>query len=421
MIRDAVWGDISLEPVLVDILGSKEIQRLRGIRQLGTAHLVYPSANHTRFEHVLGTCHVAKRILDGLRERGAAVDDDLVLGVCAAALVHDVGHVPFGHTFEDERRLFPRHDGPERTRVFLGDTDLGRVLERHGLKEFVGAALGLSDPGGSTQLVRDVVSGTICADLLDYLKRDSLFTGIRRDYDERVFRYFVVRDGRLVLCLSKRGLLREDAFSEVIHLLRVRYTLSERVYFHHAKVASGALVSKLVERAVHGGLKLPELFPLGDAALLDYLEARYGDDEVLRRLLGDLRGRRLPKRAYVLTRRIGAELQATLIERFHADRAQRERVEAELEDELGLGPGDVIIYCPGPGMALKEADILVERGDGGVCSLKDLQLREVDELLERHRDLWKFYVLVSARAAHRRDDVARACQARFGPVSALGA
>ena len=83
----------------------------------------------------------------------------------------------------------------------------------------------------------------------------------------------------------------------------------------------------------------------------------------------------------------------------------------------GFEPGDVIIYCPGSGMALKEADILVERGDGSVCSLKDLQLREIDELLERHRDLWRFYVLISARAAQRRDDVARACTSRFGPIA----
>jgi uncharacterized protein len=395
---------------------------LRRIRQLGTAHLVYPSANHTRFEHVLGTCHVARRILDGLRSLpGSEIDDRLVLGVCAAALVHDVGHVPFGHTFEDERRLFPRHDGPERTQYFLGDTELARVLDKHGLKDFVSSALGIGDAGDHSQFVRDVVSGTICADLLDYLARDAYFSGIRRLYDERLFRYFVVRDRRLVLCLSKRGLLREDAFSEVIHLLRLRYTLSERVYFHHAKIASGALVSKLVERAVGGGLQLEDLYPLGDDGLLDLLEGRFGDDDVLTRLLSDLRNRRLPKRAYVLTRAIGDDLQSSLIKRFHADRHERERVEAELEDELGLEPGDVIIYCPGSGMALKEADILVERGDGSVCSLKDLQLREIDELLERHRDLWRFYVLISARAAQRRDDVARACTSRFGPTSELGA
>jgi HD superfamily phosphohydrolase len=425
VIRDAVWGDIELEPYLVDLLDTPELQRLRGIRQLGTAHLVYPSANHTRFEHVLGACHVAGRILDALARAGQRLAPEVVRAVRAAALVHDVGHVPFGHTFEDERRLFPRHDGPERTRLFLGDTALGQALAAHGLRELVldsmgaGGAAGEGAPG-CPPLVADIVSGTISADLLDYLARDAHATGIRRAYDERVFRYMDVDQGRLVLRLQKRGLPREDAFSEVIHLLRLRYTLSERVYFHHAKIASGALVSKLVERAVRLGLALPELFALGDEGLLLHLERAYAPkDPVIARLLDDLGARRLPKRAFLLTRRIPPDVQRGLVARFHHDRAERERVEAELEREVGLAPGDVIIYCPGAEMSLKEANILVDTGRGGVRSLKDLALREVDELLERHRDLWKFFVLVSAGRRDARAALSRACAARFGASDEL--
>ena len=418
VIRDAVWGDIDLPPALVELLDTPEVQRLRGIRQLGTAHLVYPSANHTRFEHGLGTCHVAGRIVDGL----AALEPEVALATRAAALVHDVGHVPFGHTFEDERRIFPRHDVPERTRRFLGATALGEALRRLGLSDLVLAALGAGESGGAAvpPLVRDVVSGTVCADLLDYLARDALFTGIRRSYDERLFRYFAARDGRLALRLGKRGLMREDAFSEVIHLLRLRYTLSERVYFHHAKVASGALVSKLVERAVAAGLRLEDLYPLSDSGLIDLLERRYAPaDAVLGRLVADLRARRLPKRAYVLTRQVGEELQGELVRRFHQDAAQREAVEAELELELGLAPGQVIIYCPEPRMALKEADILVELGSGELASLDQLELREVDDLLDKHRSLWKFTVLVAADAVPRRREVAEACRRRFGASTDL--
>lgn len=418
VIRDAVWGDIDLPAALVEVLDTPEVQRLRGIRQLGTAHLVYPSANHTRFEHGLGTCHVATRITARLE----GLEPEVALATRAAALVHDVGHVPFGHTFEDERRIFPRHDGPDRTRHFLGQTALGEALERLGLRGLVLAALGAEEPGGPSvpRLVQDVVSGTVCADLLDYLARDSLFTGIRRAYDERLFRYFAPREGRLVLRLGKRGLVREDAFSEVIHLLRLRYTLSERVYFHHAKVASGALISKLVERAVAAGLTLAELYPLSDDGLIDMLERRFApSDAVLARLLSDFRARRLPKRAYVVTRRVGPELQASLVARFHDDAAQREAVEAELEDELGLAPGQVILYCPEPRMALKEADIPVQLGNGELASLKDLELTEVDDLLDKHRGLWKFTVLAAADAADRRRELAAACAARFGVASEL--
>ncbi|RMG06893.1 MAG: HD domain-containing protein [Planctomycetota bacterium] len=422
VVRDAVWGDISLAAPLVDLLDTPELQRLRGIRQLGTAHLVYPSANHTRFEHVLGTCHVALRILAGLNERQPelGLDERFALEVGAAALVHDVGHVPFGHTFEDERRLFPRHDGAERTRRFLGDTCLGERLRAAGMSDAVLAALGAAAPTVHTSLARDIVAGTLCADLLDYLARDAHFTGIRRVYDERLFRTFAVREGRLAVCLAKRGLPREDAHSEVVHLLRLRYTLSERVYYHHAKVASGALVSKLVERAVAAGLTLEDLYPLGDETLIELLARRYGPgDPIVARGVDDLRARRLPKRAYVLTRTIGSARQGELIARFHADAEARARCERQLEEALDLPPGAVIVYCPGPDMALKEADIPVEVADGRLCTLSSLNLREVDDLLEKHRDLWKFYVLIAARHADRRAALAAACEERFGIPNAL--
>ena len=419
VLRDAVWGDLELSPALVDLLQTPELQRLRWIRQLGTANLVYPSANHTRFEHSLGTSHLAARMLTQL----GVEDPQLRLLTQAAALIHDVGHVPYGHTFEDERRIFPRHDGPERTAHFLGShTALGERLGALGIREPLLDVFGLKEGGAAAPpLVADLVAGTICADLLDYLARDAFFCGIRRAYDERIFRYFALREGRLVLRLAKDGLLREDAISEVVHLLRLRYTLTERVYFHHAKVSSGALISKLVERAVHGGLRVEDLYSLGDEGLLLLLAQTYAPhDPALARLLGDFHARRLPKRAYVLTRRVGEAQQALLIERFHSDRAERERVEAELERELGFEAGDLIIYCPAPGMAQKEAKVRVDLGGAEVVSLADLDLREVADLLEKHKDLWKFYVFVSARHSERREAVAAACQARFGSESELG-
>lgn len=428
VVRDAVWGDLELEPELVALLDTPELQRLRGVRQLGTAHLVYPSANHTRFEHGLGTCHVAGRILDALARAGHALDPRERLAIRAAALVHDVGHVPCGHTFEDERRIFPRHDHPQRTRWFLGDTALGEALRRAGLHAAVLGILTGEDAGAGHALGRDVVAGTVCADLLDYLARDALFTGIRRGWDERLLRYFACAggpagEGRLVLRLHKRGLPREDALSEVVHLLRLRYTLSERVYFHHAKVASGALVAKTVERAAGAGLQLPDLFGLGDEGLLRHLEQTYGPgDPVIARLLADLRARRLPRRAYVLTRRIGPALQADLVARLHADRAAREAEEAALEAALGVGPGSVILHCPSPDMALKEADVLVDTGGGtGPRSLQEVGLAEVEVLGQRHRDLWRFYAFLTGEPdPARREALAQACQGRFGAPNELG-
>src|SRR5215207_7028082 len=105
VIRDAVHGDMEFDEVERAVFDSPPMQRLRGIKQLGMASLVFPSAVHTRFEHSLGTAWMAKRILKSLADRGERISKDEQRTIVLASLLHDVTHVPFGHTFEDERRL----------------------------------------------------------------------------------------------------------------------------------------------------------------------------------------------------------------------------------------------------------------------------------------------------------------------------
>src|SRR6266550_8174540 len=137
LIRDAVHGDIELGPLEVELIDTPEFQRLRGIKQLGTAYLVYPSAVHTRFEHSLGTSWMAYRILQAVRRTEAISQDEERL-IRVSALLHDVTHIPFGHTLEDERRVLPRHDkDEERVNYFLRESAIGRILKREGLQEKV--------------------------------------------------------------------------------------------------------------------------------------------------------------------------------------------------------------------------------------------------------------------------------------------
>src|SRR5262245_11070392 len=112
LIRDAVHGDIEMSPLEVELMDTPEFQRLRGIKQLGTAFLVFPSAVHTRFEHSLGTSWMAHRILESVR-RSQPVTAEEETPIRVAALLHDITHIPFGHTLEDERRVLPRHDKDE--------------------------------------------------------------------------------------------------------------------------------------------------------------------------------------------------------------------------------------------------------------------------------------------------------------------
>jgi HD superfamily phosphohydrolase len=420
IIRDAVHGDMVFEHAAeLAVVDTPEFQRLRGIRQLGTANLIYPSANHTRFDHSLGTAYVAGRMLDAIAANtGRHFDDHERLLVSVAALCHDITHIPYGHTFEDERKIFERHDVPGRTRDFLRLGTLGARLQALGLRDEVEAIL-TKRPGTVPPWMVEVVSGTVCSDLLDYLARDALFCGLPLRYDERLYRYLTLDDdGHLTFAIARGGLIREDAITELVQLLRIRYMLSERVYYHHAKVASGAMVSRMVERAVDRGLRLEDLYPLQDQELFWMLERCLGDDPVFGRLRVRFRARSLYKRCYLLTRQIPPQVQADLIRRYHEDRRQRERVEAELERCAGLAPGDLIIYCPTASMALKEANIAVEVG-GQVQSLASLKLPEVDTLLEKHRQLWRFYVFIAAERQRQAERVATLAEEFFGEPNQL--
>ena len=131
---------------------------------------------------------------------------------------------------------------------------------------------------GTILLAAEGINGTIAGDasrvreVLDYLRRDSYFAGLAQNYDDRVFRYFTVSDGHLALNMTKHGMERPDASSEVIQLLRMRYFLTERVYYHHTKVVAGAMISKAVELALDvGSLSEADLMQLNDWTLLERL------------------------------------------------------------------------------------------------------------------------------------------------------
>lgn len=429
--RDPVHGDLGLESDLeIPLMDTPEIQRMRGIKQLGTACMVYPSAVHTRFEHSLGTCHLVRTMIAHIEEaQGPIGTVEEKRAVHAAALLHDVSHIPFGHTFEDERRIFPRHDVPERFRHFLGHGALGAALKR--LKLCRPASDLLTGARSVRPVFRDIISGAICADLLDYLARDAYFCGLNVAWDRRIFRYFRVGEpgsacaDRLYIEAQKSGFVREDVLSEIVNLLRIRYFLSERVYFHHAKTASGAMISRAVECAVKRGLRLEDLFPLTDDRLLmrleDIADARPSgadgedrqDRRVIRSLLDHLLAHRIYKRAYVLSRRVGEERQRELVALYHEDRAAREDAERQLARRLRLDPGELVIYCPSAKMQLKEADVRVRIDEGPPRSLADMAVPEIRVLQEKHRDLWRFYVFVSPERVSGLARIAEVCESYF--------
>ncbi len=398
LIRDAVHGDMELGPLEIELADTPEFQRLRGIKQLGTANLVYPSATHTRFEHCLGTSWMARAMIESLR-RSASISAEEEAAIRAAALLHDVTHIPFGHTLEDERRVLPRHDKDEtRFGYFLLESTLGRRLRSSGYQDQVLRIL-----QGDGGFASEIIAGAITADLLDYLKRDTYFVGFAQYYDPRVFQSFILEGGRFVVNLEKHGMLRRDALSEMINLLRIRYTLSERVYFHHTKIASGAMISKAVEVAMQSGLRPEDLRTLKDETLLWTLRESYGGEPAVSHLLDCLESRQLYRACFVLTVEAGEGRQKEIVERYHHNPAGREELETAVAHAMGARPYHVIAYCPSIGMSLPEAEVLVRLESGKIVPLSDSNNEEIHILKEKHKALWRFFVFIDRGAWDQRE------------------
>ena len=411
LIRDPIHGDVSLTTRETSVLDLPAVQRLRGIKQLGTAYLVYPGCLHTRFDHSLGAAAVAKRMLRELADRGTRFDADLAEAVAIGALLHDVTHVPFGHTLEDERRLFPRHDKGRRLGLLL-DGPVGEALERADLAEPVRAILEGAADGSVPPWAAEIVSSTIDADLLDYLRRDSYFAGLAQSYDDRVFHQFIVAEGHLAIHLTKHGMERPDARSETEQLLRLRYFLTERVYYHHTKVAAGAMISKAVELAhEHGALDEAELLQLSDGALFARLRrvptADHPDPRI-EALVDRLERRQLFKRGYVVSARTVPRAQrVVLVERFHEVRTERGAAEAEIAAAIGCDASEVIVYCPAL-TVMKEASVLVQTPIGllPLNRYTGEMPSEAAAIESSYERLWRFYVFVPSNHVSAAERVA---------------
>jgi HD superfamily phosphohydrolase len=419
VIRDPVHGDIYLTSEEMRLLDTREMQRLRGVRQLGTAYLVYPGAQHTRFEHSLGTLHLTSRLVDAVNLNRAlapgaliGIADDEARILRAAALVHDITHIPFGHNIEDQSGILERHDSPSRFSSLLSSgTEVGRVLDGMGIRREVLAVLLPENEADRVRVPhywRELLSDTICADILDYLRRDAYYTGLNLLYDERVVNYFKIdrSSGHLFVDFAKRGMVREDILSEVLRVLDARYFFSERVYYHHAKITAGAMIALSVETAMlYGGMKAEDLFDQTDESLLLLLERHMPEDAELRErqreLLQRFRSRRLLKRACVFPLDVNRAVQDELLDRFFAPGRQGERVDFEASvagalRQRNVDPPIIALYCPARHMQLKEAATHVRfprSDDIRPLSMYGSQVPHLGELERAYRDLWKMYLL----------------------------
>ncbi len=419
ILRDPVHGDIPVTREELGILDTPEMQRLRNVRQLGATHLIYPGAQHSRFEHSIGTAHLATRMITAINQvRDSQIDGRLdgydIHGlriIRLAALVHDATHLPFGHNIEDQTGLLPRHDTPARfERMFSTETELGRALRKTGAHADVLAILApdlVAEGASAPPHWRGLVSGTIDADMLDYLARDAMFTGLKLEYDPRIFNVFRVdrNSQELFVDLGRNGYLKEAVLSEIIRCLEARFYFSERVYYHHAKIAAGSLVAKAVEIVLlEKAVTFEQLQAATDASLFELLAAADIKD-ARRRALLDIyvqawSRRQLPKRVAVYPVYANPLVQQDLIQRFFGAGSAEERraTERRMTERLAQRVGreiPIMLYCPSGQMQLKQAKMLVRwPGDTHLSRLSDHseEIPRLQDLENSYTRMWKFYV-----------------------------
>jgi HD superfamily phosphohydrolase len=393
-----------LDPTAVRIIDTAASQRLRYIRQLGLAHLVYPGATHTRFDHALGVYHLTRSALRYLKERNP-VPPDVWEGeelIPYAGLLHDIGHYAFSHALEELEpdQLPGNHEAVSSH--FFESPELQAALEELG----PGAAdriYGLIR-GTEALPLRGLVSGSLDLDKMEYLRRDARFCGVpygEVDGDRLI-------QGLVMLPDPESGVyevgVSEKAVSSLESLLFAKYQMFRNVYWHHGVRAATALYKRIVEEAVVEGLVTPpDLVGPTDEELLHEIGRRAegsATDRAQRlrtRWLPALRNRRLPKRALELTAAdlAGVPLPAWL----GTDSPQKRLVEDALAQRLTLEPGEVVIDYPVKA-AMFQLNLLLERrngevvrvGPGGLPGVMDLP-RVAEELYRTARVLRVFTFL----------------------------
>ncbi len=438
---DPIYGDIRLTNYEKQVLDTREMQRLRFIKQLGLTNSVYDSAEHSRLSHSVGCVARVEQILRTIEDQeGIKIDDELRLTARLYALTHDVTHIPFGHTLEDEFSFFPRHDnnGPRTERlIFRASSELGQVLRDDEVGRTVKK---LFEPDASpTGAVVDLVSGLTGADVLDYIDRDSYFCGLAHRVDSAIFRQFRLQppprtEGRrLISTLWDQYGVRLDREFAVESLLEQRYAMFLKVYAHRTKIAVSALLAKgLTEALYPSGAGRPifreenlEELGVGDTVVLDRM--RQSRKVAVKLAADQIVSRRLPVGVYraVLLERADRTEQ-NYLDRQHRlkeaglfDPRSRATLEAEIARTAKLDANQVMIYCPSRAPGYR-------RVEHWVSSARDASPTRQEpafglQVARRHLGLWELWVFV----AHGVEDRAKGivmdlAQAKFGFSNMIG-
>ena len=525
---DPLYGTKILSPLAVEIIDTAEFQRLNEMRQLGLSDTTYRGARHSRFEHSVGTYFLVRSILRRIEQNhermGFAHPGCLVSKsfrhvpananapmewvsphscwrgvtevVSAAALLHDLSHVPFGHAMEDEfAGLYEKHDGLANPRLYwmlfheqseladvfseqrarwiggLKNEDVCRLIyvilswkedirneDNHvdvGFREVLDSELQKCGTGNRAErlvalrtwhaafvegqlfhpFMSDAIGDTICADLLDYIARDRQHVGMELRFHSRLQRYFTIRPGSLYpeeglrvsirVGKSESQEQRRDVATAVMDVMRDRYEMIERIYYHHKKAAATCMAMKLLD-LVPRELRprdddslypapwsagyvptIPHLIHLSDSEIIRYAaEVEFESSDEARQVRAGLYAGLRYQRRLVYRTLVVIDYEAVVqhskfgLNYIVAEmRQKRVLLEKELAAKASVRYGDILVFCPTTRMQRKETNARVEITEGKILPLArqhasfacETDLTALDKYYD---ELWRAYIFV---------------------------
>jgi len=342
-IRDPIHGYIKITKEERELIDSIFVQRLRRIHQLAGAYLVYPGGVHSRFEHVIGTMHVAGLIGQSVAGKAGLRDDD-IQELRIAALLHDVGHGPFSHLFEEvlsEKTDLSHEDISQR---IVSESDIADVLRRNGYQPSKMSKLCVGKSKGQPFL-NQVIAGGLSADMMDYLLRDTYFTGVeygKVDIQRVIDSLGVSSDGHLML--ERAALYAFEA------LLIARYEMFKAVYFHRTVRAAELMLAHSMtladkELRLTDLSRIDKVLRLTDEVVLQQLvdlEPHTPELKMAQKLAANYMQRRLVKCVFekVMQRK------DRTIQRIFSKKRFRDELASDIAQSAGVKPAHIYIDVP---------------------------------------------------------------------------
>lgn len=438
--RDPIYGDIRLTSDELAVIGTPEMQRLRGYQQLGLTSLVYEGARHSRLLHSVGCVERVERILTSIEKvEGIRIDPEFRLTARMFALTHDVSHIPLGHTLEDEYRFFSRHDhnnarirrlvlDPSESSLatLLSSTSVGRETRRY---------FDADSTVHKRSDITELISGPVGADVLDYIDRDSFFLGLDHKVDSaidrqlRFHRYSADhnQDSHLISLAHSSYGVRSDRHYALESVYDQRYALFLKAYTHKTKIKAGVLVAKALSICLYEGKRpalserIVERLPSDELLLVEISGSKR---ERAARLIDRLRRRELPVAAYRTSLMSEAQqaspnfessyasISAT-IEAAYPDMPARMAAEEALAREAGVRADDIFLYVPAtaPGLKMIQSHRFLVDPSGRPQAPEDEWFQR---LKRKHLGLWDAWVFVDPSVEESgRDRVGAAAENLF--------